>query len=331
MGRKLPTLYGPTEAVMPNQNDIRLAITNEIIRALESGNVPPWRRPWKLGKNAGAHANVVTERSYRGLNPILLDIASEKHGFSSKWWGTYRQWTQQIGGRVMPRPSHVPSGKWGTQVVFWSPVKKKVENDQGDLEDDKFFVLRLYTIFNIDQVEGLDHLRAGQSDTSDSNLIDYQPAEEALETSLLGMRLDLRYGGAKAFYSPTLDYVQIPPKSTFESLKEYYGTVFHELVHATEHESRLNWSRKSRENAYAHGELIAELGGVMVSRELGVPASDDLTNHVAYLKSWLQAMKNDSRFIIMASAQASKAASYILSFSRKEEEAVEAECELISA
>ena len=38
----------------------------------------------------------------------------------------------------------------------------------------------------------------------------------------------------------------------------------------------------------------------MVSRELGVPASDDLTNHVAYLKSWLQAMKNDSRFIIMA-------------------------------
>jgi antirestriction protein ArdC len=66
----------------------------------------------------------------------------------------------------------------------------------------------------------------------------------------------------------------------------------------------------------------------MVSRELGVPASDDLANRVAYLKSCLQAMKNDSRFIIMASAQASKAASYILSFSREEEEAVEAEGEL---
>ena len=62
-----------------------------------------------------------------------------------------------------------------------------------------------------------------------------------------------------------------------------------------------------------------------------MPSSDDLTNHVAYLGNWLQAMKNDSRFIIMASAQASKAASYILSFSRKEEEAVEAEGELVTA
>jgi antirestriction protein ArdC len=315
---------------MPSQNEIRQAITDSIISALESGNVPPWRRPWKLGKNAGAHANVVSKRSYRGLNPILLDIASEKHGFSSKWWGTFRQW-KALGGRVMARPSHVPSGKWGTSIVFWSPVTKKVQNDQGDLEDDKFFVLRLYSVFNIDQVENLDHLRAGQSDTGESTVIDYQPAEEAVEASVQGMGVSLRYGGGKAFYSPAQDYVQIPPKATFESLKEYYGTVFHELVHATEHESRLNWSRKSRENAYAQGELIAELGGVMVSRELGVPASDDLSNHVAYLKSWLQAMKNDSRFIIMASAQASKAASYILSFSRKVEEAVEEEAELVTA
>ena len=56
-----------------------------------------------------------------------------------------------------------------------------------------------------------------------------------------------------------------------------------------------------------------------------------MTNHVAYLKNWLQAMKNDSRFIIMASAQASKAADFILSFSRKEEETVEAEGELVTA
>ena len=60
---------------MPNQNDIRQAITNQIIAALESGSVPPWRRPWRLGKNAGAPANVVSKRSYRGLNPILLSTS----------------------------------------------------------------------------------------------------------------------------------------------------------------------------------------------------------------------------------------------------------------
>ena len=34
-------------------------------------------------------------------------------------------------------------------------MTKTVQNDQGDQEEDRFFVLRLYTVFNIDQVEGL--------------------------------------------------------------------------------------------------------------------------------------------------------------------------------
>ncbi len=314
---------------MPNQNDIRQSITNQIIVALESGSVPPWRRPWKLGKNAGAPANVISKRSYRGLNPILLDLASEKHGFSSQWWGTFNQW-RQMGGRVMPRPSHIPPGRWGTQIVFWSAINKKVENDQGDLEDDRFFVLRLYTEFNVDQVQGLNHLRAGQPDASESIVIDYEPAEEALESARLGMGISLRYGGGRAFYNPVQDYIQMPAKATFESPDEFYATVFHEMTHATEHPSRLDWSRKDRDQAYALGELIAELGGVFVCRELGVP-SDNLDNHTAYLASWLRAMKSDPRFIFMASAQAGKAASYILSFSRKEEEVVEADGELVTA
>ena len=267
-------------------------------------------RPWRIGKNAGAPANVISKRSYKGLNPILLDIASEKHGFSSKWWGTFKQW-KSLDGRVMHRPSHIPPGKWGTQIVFWSPVTKKVENDQGDLEDDKFFVLRLYTVFNVDQVEGLDHLRAGQPDTSEP-ILDYQPAEEAIAAT----GANIRFGGGKAFYSPSGDYIQVPPKSSFESLDEYYGTCFHELAHWCERPSRLNWSRKEKENTYQLGELVAEICACQVSKELGVPASDD---HIAYLANWLQAMRNDPRFIFMASAQARKAADFILNFSRKSE------------
>jgi antirestriction protein ArdC len=110
------------------------------------------------------------------------------------------------------------------------------------------------------------------------------------------------------------------PKATFESLDEYYGTLFHELTHWSEHESRLNWSRKEKDNTYAFGELVAEIGSCYICRELGVPASDDLSNHLAYVKNWLQAMKNDSRFIFAASGQASKAADYLLSFSRKPED-----------
>jgi antirestriction protein ArdC len=309
---------------MPTQSDIRQSITSQIILALESG-FPPWRRPWRLGKNAGGAANVISKRSYRGLNPILLDLASEKHGFSSKWWATFKQW-KALGGRVMPRPDHVPPGKWGAQIVFWSPVTKKVENDQGDLEDDKFFVLRLYTVFNVDQVEGLDHLRAGQSDTGEPLAVDYQPAEDAIAAT----GANIRSGGAKAFYSPSGDYIQVPPKATFESLDEYYGTTFHELCHWSEHSSRLNWSRKNEQNTYAIGELIAEIGSCYVCRELGVPATD-MTNHIAYLGNWLQAMRNDPRFIFVASAQAGKSADYLLSFSRKPEDLPVPDDELVTA
>ena len=70
---------------MASQQHLRASITNEIIAALESGNVPPWRRPWRLGPNAGFPANAVSRKSYRGINPLLLELASERHRLSSRW------------------------------------------------------------------------------------------------------------------------------------------------------------------------------------------------------------------------------------------------------
>jgi antirestriction protein ArdC len=299
---------------MASQQQVREAITGQIIAALESGGVPPWRRPWRIGPNAGFPSNIVSKKPYRGINPILLDMSSARHGLTSKWWATFNQW-KTLGGKVMPRPPHVPSGKWGTQIVFWSPVRKPVKNDTGGDEEDRFFVLRSYTVFSVDQVEGdhLSHLRAGHGENdTDGAVIDFLPAEEAIEAT----GVTIRHGGGHAFYSPSEDFVQVPPKASFEAVDEYYETVLHELVHWSEHPTRLNWCRRQTENTYALGELVAEIGACYIARELGVPASENLTNHVAYLASWLKAMKDDPRFIFTASAQATKAADYLLAFSR---------------
>jgi antirestriction protein ArdC len=310
---------------MSSQQQVREQITSQIIVALESGSVPPWRRPWKLGPNAGFPTNVVSRKAYRGINPILLEMAAAKHNLTSKWWGTFNQW-KNLGGKVMPRPSNVASGKWGTQIVFWTPVTKSVQNETGKDEEDRFFVMKSYTVFNVDQVEGanLDHLRSGQIDTTEEVVIDYEPAEEAIAAT----GITIKQGGGRAFYSPANDYIQVPPKASFEAVDEYYETVLHELVHATEHPTRLNWSRKEKENTYALGELVAEIGSCYLPRELGVPASENLTNHVAYLANWLRAMKSDPRFIFTASAQASKAADYILAFSRPTSDEPETEAAL---
>jgi antirestriction protein ArdC len=301
---------------MATQQQLRQSITEQIVATLESGDTPPWRRPWRVGPNAGFPANVVSRKAYRGINPILLDIAAARHGLASKWWGTFNQW-KQLGGKVMPRPSHVPPGKWGTTIVFWTPVARTERDAEGDEKTDRYFVMRSYTVFCIDQVEGdhLDHLRAGRAETdTNGSVIDYEPAESAIAAT----GISVRYGGGRAFYSPSGDFVQVPPKASFEAVNEYYETVFHELVHATEHPSRLGWSRKEKENTYAMGELVAEIGACYLARELGVPASENLSNHVAYLANWLKAMRDDPKFILQASAQASRSTDFILAFSRPE-------------
>lgn len=313
---------------MSKTQEIRNKINAKLVAVLESGETLPWRRPWRLDRNSGVPANVVSKRAYRGINPLLLDLASMKHGFQGRWWGTWNQW-KGLGGCVMRRPSGVSEGRWGTTIVFWSPINKTVKNDDGEESDDRFFVLKSYTVFCIDQVEGsqLDHLRVGQSvnDADPMTLVNnYAAAEAAIDAT----GADIRYGGQRAYYSPSGDFIQLPPASEFIDAPSRLLTTFHELCHWTEHPSRLNWSRKEKENTYGMGELVAELGGCYLARELRVHADGGIDSTASYLKYWIAAMKGDSGFIFRASSQASKAADHILSFSRPKEAVEEPEAAL---
>lgn len=294
---------------MPSQNEIRERITNTIVESLKNGKLAPWRQPWANDKNAGFPTNV-SGRRYRGINPLLLQIASMRHNLKSKWWATFRQW-DMLGGKVMKRPDNVPPGEWGTTVILWKPVTKSEENEQGEEEKRNFFIMKTYVVFCIDQVQGehLDRIRVGH-DVGNANLIETcEEADRVIEAT----GADIRYGGNQAFYSPTQDFIQVPLREQFGP-SEYYETIFHELTHWSE--SRLNWNRK--DEGYAMGELVAEMASCFLASELGIPTADRLPNHVSYLDHWLKAMQSDHRFIFQASSQASKAADFILSFSQVE-------------
>jgi antirestriction protein ArdC len=296
---------------MPTQSEIRQQITNQIIDALKSGKLPPWRQPWTSDRNAGFPTNVVSKRSYSGVNPMILRIAAQKYGFKSKWWATYRQW-QALGGEVMRRPDHIAAGRWGTSIVFWRPVEKtEINRDTGEEETRTFGLLRQYCVFNLDQVSGtcLDDLRV-KDDVVEKNFVNYQPADRAIAAT----KADIRHGGDRAFYRRPFDnepdFIQLPHMSKFVSPMEYYGTVLHEMLHWSE--VRLDWT-----GSYAEGELRAEIGACYAMSELGVPQSDDLSNHHAYVQDWLSALQRDPHYIFSASSAASKGADFVLSFSRK--------------
>ena len=178
-------------------------------------------------------------------------------------------------------------------------------NKQGVEEETTFPILRTFTLFNADQVDGAESFQC-LGKVNDSDFIDYAPADEVIAST----PADIRFGGDRACYNKKEDFIQMPLKSQFKEESEFYGTAFHELAHWSE--SRLQW-----QSNYALGELRAEIAACYLLAELNVPMAS-FENHHAYLANWLEAIKADPRLIFQVASAASKASDFVLSFSRQE-------------
>ena len=126
----------------------------------------------------------------------------------------------------------------------------------------------------------------------------------------------IKHGGDCASYSKILDYVHMPERTCFDSGKEYYSTLFHELAHSTGHPARLNRSsltdlERFGDHDYSREELVAEMGAAFLCGITGIE-NKTINNSAAYLANWLEALKNDSRMVLVAAGQAQKAADLIL-------------------
>jgi len=115
-------------------------VTDRLITALEQG-VIPWRKPWK---SADMPRNLASGQPYRGSNVFALLWS----GFKSPYWVTFKQ-ALELGG-------HVKKGAKGTPVVFWRWVSER-KDAAGKVEklDRPFPTVRYYTVFNVEQCEGL--------------------------------------------------------------------------------------------------------------------------------------------------------------------------------
>jgi antirestriction protein ArdC len=286
---------------MPSENEIRQQISEQILNALKVG-VKPWRRPWALDPSCGAPKNAVTQRPYRGINVLLLELASMKKNYACRFWATFQQ--------IKQMKAHVRRGETATHIILFKPVVKTKIDDDGEEIEETFPVMRTFCVFNAQQTVGLEHLWPGRTALSPGEI---QERFEHADAVVAATGVEIRHGGNEAFYSRSGDYIQMPHRHQFTA-PDYYATLLHELVHATEAAHRLNWDRANE--GYAMGELIAELGGCFLAGELGIPTpNDSISNHASYLQHWLEGLQNDTRFIFRAAAQANRAADYVLSFS----------------
>jgi antirestriction protein ArdC len=119
----------------------------------------------------------------------------------------------------------------------------------------------------------------------------------------------------RAWYRPSTDSVGMPSRNLFNSPEEFYSTLFHELTHSTGHASRVGRDGIETLNtfgseSYSREELIAELGAAMLCGVTGI-VPRTIANSAAYLKTWIERLRGESKLIVSAASAAQKAADYI--------------------
>ena len=101
---------------------------------------------------------------------------------------------------------------------------------------------------------------------------------------------------------------------SFHAPEGYYNTLFHELVHSTGHASRLDrkdaFAGNFGSDPYAKEELVAEMGAAFLSAKAGISPAV-IANTGAYIANWIKRLKDDNKFIVSASARATRAAEYV--------------------
>jgi antirestriction protein ArdC len=280
-------------------------VTDRIISSLKAG-VIPWEKPWKSPRFAGGPfpRNFYTGKPYRGINVLLLWSSD----YSSPFWLTFKQ-AQELKGTVR-------KGEHGTPIVFYKQLPEYVKNDGDNTgEDERIpFVLCRYTVFNVEQCDGLTLPEISQPAIAPE--VDEDELCESIVNGwenrpALHLTSPTEY---RAYYRPSTDSVHMPARSRFVDTAHYYSTLFHELIHSTGHESRLNRTFGDRfgDELYSKEELVAEMGAAFLCAIAGIANEHTDRNTTAYIQNWISKLQEDNRLIIHAATNAQKAVDAIL-------------------
>lgn len=280
------------------RRDLHAEITDRVVKALEGGAMP-WLQPWTTGaRHVGHPRNAHTRRKYNGINILLLWLAQHVNGYTSSEWLSYKQ--------AKERGGHVRKGEKGTEIIFYKQLSFKEMNEQGEEEERNPLLMRSYTVFNVEQCDDL--RLPDKSEPVFEPMADPDHLNPAFMAMVDQTGADIRHGGGRAYYSPSLDTVHMPNLETFRDGAHYQATMAHELIHWTGHKSRLDRLDAKTQQGYAAEELVAEMGAAFLCAEYGIEG--DL-RHEGYIESWVKALKEDKKAIFRAASRASKAAAFL--------------------
>lgn len=264
------------------KQDIYSRIANQIVSHLEQG-VRPWVKPWNAEHAAGRITRPLRHngKPYSGINVLSLWASAMTQNFAAPIWMTFRQ--------AAELDAHVRKGEKGSLVVYADSITRKETDDKtGDEIDREIPFLKGYTVFNVEQIDGLPKTYYAKAAPS----LDPVARIAHADSFFAAQGATIQHGGNRAFYSIAADAIQMPAFESFQDANSYYATLAHEFTHWTGNKSRLDrdfGGHRFGSEGYAIEELVAELGAAFLCADLEL-ALEPREDHASYIASWLKVL-----------------------------------------
>ena len=322
---------------MATIKEIQADILQSVIDRMSEDYAKPW-----TSKTGGFPKNLATGREFQGLNVFVLWF----RGFESNYWVGYRQAVQltaKENGRLPKDKSkhcHVRKGEKGTWIIFPKLIPNKAHKTDPTQPKKICVGFGSSMVFNIEQLENVDPALLEQPEVKSKGQCRHY-VEHMLQNFV-----PTSFGG-EAYYNPAKDTINMPHRTQFDLVDNFYAVWFHEAGHATGHKDRhdrfnkmpkavkdmVTTTRSESVVEYAFEELVAEMFSAYACAKFGI---EQTVRHGAYINSWGKALglaKEKPEILIKAASLAWRAlqgfktqeehiqADYEQVFARKEKEA----------
>lgn len=330
------TRYRKQNTDGPSNEDKALDLFAEMmIEKIESIRKSDWRKPW-FTEGALQWPRNLSGREYNGMNALMLLLHCEKEGYKIPRFCTF-DCVQRLNkpdkdGQELPRVSVLRGEKsfpvmLTTFTCIHKETKEKIKYDDykklSDNEKKKYNVypkMQVFRVFNVAQTnlqearpELWQRLEEEYSCPKIENgeHFSFVPVDAMIKDNLWICPIKPLHQD-DAYYSISRNEIVVPEKEQFKSGESFYGALFHEMTHSTGVEGVLDRIKPTAFGSpeYAREELVAELGSALVAQRYG------MTKHIkedscAYLKGWLNELKESPQFIKTTLLDVKRAASLI--------------------
>ena len=324
----------------PSSEDKALDLFAEMmIEKIESIN-KDWKKPW-FTEGALQWPQNLNGREYNGLNAFMLLLQCEKQGWKIPRFCTFdcvqrlnNTEKKDANGETLPRVSVLKGEKsFPVFITTFTCIdkdnKERIKYDDykrlSEEERKQYNIypkMQVYRVFNVVQTnlqearpEMWAKLEAENvrltHEQGEGEQFAFAPIDAMIKDNRWICPIKPTYGD-NAYFSIRKNEIVVPKKQQFTDGEAFYGTLLHEMTHSTGHESQLDRFKPTSFGSaeYAREELVAELGSALVAQRYGM-AKHIKEDSAAYLKSWLESLKESPQFIKTTLLDVKKATSVI--------------------